>query len=1545
MKTTTARAIARLLLMLVIAPAAFASVNTPPLVAVDGSGGVAKFVATENLAATRNNHTATLLADGRVLVVGGFGESDALDSAELYDPSSGQWTHTGSLTSARYNHTATLLGNGKVLVTGGHGIDAPLDSSELYDPATGNWTATGKLTTARYYHTATLLGNGKVLVAAGFNYLNGDFLDSAELYDPTTGLWTATGHLAAARYVHTATLLANGKVLVAGGSDSSYLGSAELYDPGTGEWTGTGRLVDARYIHSATLLGNGKVLVAGGYGEAFFLNSAEIYDPVTGLWMGTGGLTDSRYSHTARLLGDGTVLVTGGIANSGSLKSSELYHPDSGLWSPTGSLAAARYNHTATLLGNGKVLVAGGYGDSGTLNSAEIFSPSAEITTATEGSLVTRTGTFSDADGNATVTLTASAGMIVQNNAAGTWSWTGTPADGPGNFNVTITATDSTGAEASTGFTFTVTNLPPTVVITAPTMADEDSLVEIAFTATDLSSVDQAAGFAWSISFGDGSVESPAVGTPSPRAFTHVFATPGDYTVTATATDKDGAVSLLVSKAITIRDVTPPVIAPHTNVGPIEATGPGGTTVVYAAATATDNSGQPPASISYSQNSGSVFAVGITTVTITAADAAANFSQSTFDVIVSDTTPPLASPPVDGFSPLTLGTTTLPDYTAQLLTSDLVGVTLVTQTPPAGTLMPAGTSPVTLVATDAADNQSAPVTFDVMVAATGLVNGSFENGYDGWIFSGNQSIQSGAPYSSTDGLKLVSFNDINRVANGVLSQTFPTTAGATYQLDFDMGVLAYNSSQQKLGVELVGRANLLTQSFTISSPSSRVLWENKSLRFVADGSTTTLVFRDLSPATVSIDLTLDHIRLTPLVTRTLAIASSPSVGAAITVSPPDNDAMANGVSNFTRRYLDGTTVSLTAPPVNNGFRFQKWLKNGVDLSSNTVVSFVVDRNLTLTAVYADSAPVITTQPSGGAVALGGTTTLSVTAEGTGTLTYQWRIGGIDIPGAHAAGYTISNMQPGDAGNYDVVVSNTIGPVTSEVATVSIVTNTLVNGSFEAGYEGWKFRGNQSLEQSAPYIATDGVRLVAFNGINSTPNGVLEQTFATTPGRSYTLDFDAGVLSYQTTSQVLKVAVNGTGTLLSRTLTLTGADGSIIRWFPLSFTFIANSSTSTLVFSDESAATNSVDLLLDHVSVHEGTVVPNTAPVAMDDSFMTTLNTTLVIPAPGVIANDSDADSSPLTVAINVQAQHGAVSLSPNGSFIYTPAAGFTGPDAFTYHANDGGLDSNIATVRLVVSPPSTQLLFNGSFEADFTGWVATGSQSIQSGAPYAATDGTRLASFNAGNRKPDAVLSQSIATIVGKSYTLAFDLGVLAYNTNTQTMQMMVSGTGSLLSQSVTLTGSGDGRNRWLSQSFTFVADSPVSTLTFRDQSTSTNAIDMMLDNVRVTGVSSLTLAVPASVSIVREVSAPSALATNPAQTEEMGAALLEGTPGNFIIRMTAMAAGVHVLERSGDLVSWEYVSEKSVAGPGFVEFQDTEPPEPSETKRFYRIGRRTSAP
>ena len=286
----------------------------------------------------------------------------------------GTFIQTGSMSTDRYYATATLLANGKVLIAGGYDNGTnPVSSAELYEPSSSTFSPTGSMSTARDAATATLLANGKVLIAGG-----GD--NAAELYGPASGTFSPTGSMSTDRYYATATLLANGKVLIAGGYDNDFnpVYSAELYDPASGTFSPTGSM-SPRDDATATLLANGKVLIAGGYYNDITNNrdpssSAELYDPASGTFSPTGSMSTPRDDATATLLANGKVLIAGGYYNIypgyNPVSSAELYDPASGTFSPTGSMSKARDDATATLLANGKVLIAGG-GDV----SAELYSP------------------------------------------------------------------------------------------------------------------------------------------------------------------------------------------------------------------------------------------------------------------------------------------------------------------------------------------------------------------------------------------------------------------------------------------------------------------------------------------------------------------------------------------------------------------------------------------------------------------------------------------------------------------------------------------------------------------------------------------------------------------------------------------------------------------------------------------------------------------------------------------------------------------------------------------------------------------------------------------------------------------------------------------------------------------------------------------------------------------------------------------------------------------------------------------------------------------
>ena len=316
------------------------------------------------------NSTATLLNTGSILIAGGMTEVlnapnqpvPVTATAELFNPSSLTFSDTtGSLATARAAHTATLLPDGKVLIVGGVDANAnSLQSAELYDPATGIFSSAGSLTYARSYHYASVIsGPGKpteVLIYGGYT-TNGLADAGAELWHEANNAFYGGATMAApAHDIPQPAAVADGVLDLVGGYNRSEITAKEQFLNLNGPSFDDGQfpLNVPRDFHTLTALPNGAgLLVTGGYttGGAT-LASAEIRDAEgwhllsgTATCPGSPGcMIAARTLHTATLLPDGTVFLVGGGSDG-----TEFYDPASKTFTP-GPTLRNRAGHTATLV-------------------------------------------------------------------------------------------------------------------------------------------------------------------------------------------------------------------------------------------------------------------------------------------------------------------------------------------------------------------------------------------------------------------------------------------------------------------------------------------------------------------------------------------------------------------------------------------------------------------------------------------------------------------------------------------------------------------------------------------------------------------------------------------------------------------------------------------------------------------------------------------------------------------------------------------------------------------------------------------------------------------------------------------------------------------------------------------------------------------------------------------------------------------------------------------------------------------------------------------
>lgn len=319
-------------------------------------------------------HTATLLRDGRVLLAGGTCEIAVRNcghSAQIYNPKTREFSLVGPMLASRWQHSATLLPDGRVLLAGGVGMQVGEPDAEIFDPETGAFTAAGKMHRWRRGHSGTLLPSGKVLLSG----------ISPETYDFVTDSFEPILELQGITALTNSTLLADGSAYLFGGYwVTNYLQTFEPVNPFFGgQYSDSSRTVAVdpkphlragTYLASLTTLLNGRVLIAGGSTDPYGFDAAsdlDIYNPSDRSYRRLAPLPQ-RLAHEATLLPDGSVLFTGGWGQV-SFSDSWIFDPISESLRVGPMLEAARSYHTSTLLPDGSILLVGGVLDK----------PSAEI--------------------------------------------------------------------------------------------------------------------------------------------------------------------------------------------------------------------------------------------------------------------------------------------------------------------------------------------------------------------------------------------------------------------------------------------------------------------------------------------------------------------------------------------------------------------------------------------------------------------------------------------------------------------------------------------------------------------------------------------------------------------------------------------------------------------------------------------------------------------------------------------------------------------------------------------------------------------------------------------------------------------------------------------------------------------------------------------------------------------------------------------------------------------------------------------------------------
>ncbi len=507
----------------------------------------------------------------------------------------------------------------------------------------------------------------------------------------------------------------------------------------------------------------------------------------------------------------------------------------------------------------------------------------------------------------------------------------------------------------------------------------------------------------------------------------------GTTTVTVTATDLSGN-QTAGNFTVKVQDTTAPAVTPPANVT-VEATGPTGRVVTYGNASATDAVGVT--SLMYSQASGTLFPIGVNTVTVTAKDAAGNTRNVNFTVTVRDTTAPVVTAPANLVVEATAPGGAIVSYPAATAT-DAVGVTSLTYTQGSGTLFPLGVTIVTATARDAANNAgnanftvtvrdtTAPVlappaniTAEAQSAAGAVVDFQAASVTDAVGVTSLQSLPaSGTVFPiGTTTVTMTARDAANNTTNGNFTVTVKDTTSPALTVPADLVVEATSANGANVTYS-PSAVDLVDGSPTVGSdPPSGSL-------FPLGTTTVTVTARDATGNQGSKQFAVTVVDHTaPAVTGAFGPLLLVTSGGTVTL--PDYAGQATvvdavGVTNVSQNPPAGTVEQAGVVRVT---------VTALDAAGNAGTN-------AFDVTVVDPAG-FTSQPISKFVHEGAAASFTVTATGTEPIAFQWYHGEVLIENADGATLTIEDAKASDAGDYHCVASNAAGPVASETVSLEV----------------------------------------------------------------------------------------------------------------------------------------------------------------------------------------------------------------------------------------------------------------------------------------------------------------------------------------------------------------------------------------------------------------------------------------------------------------------------------------------------------------------------